>query len=1036
MISGSSISQHGANPFPGLRAFKDSESHLFFGREEHIIDVLEKLEQVHFVAVVGTSGTGKSSLIKAGVLPSISKGLGKTIKSKWSVVSTNPGSSPFQNLVNALSKAPTINKGGDKDFAQNLLETLKNNSLGLVQAMRPVIGEGERLLILVDQFEEVFRFADEQSEKRKAYDEFVRLLVDTVRQKDVPIYVILTLRSDFLGDCVAFDGLPEAINDGHYLVPRMNQAQLKRAITGPIEIGAGKISPRLIQNITQNIGQGSDQLPILQHAMMRSWDFWLKNERSGNPIDLFHFESIGGLNQALSNHANEAFNELTAEQQILIEKIFKALTLKKDESRGVRRPLSLSQLSAITGATESDVLDCLHPFRVHSRSFILPEADIMANSDTIFDISHESLMRGWDRLSIWVDEEMESAELYQRICYAAILHQQGAVALWRDPELQLAIEWSEKEKPSEAWAKLYNNNFNIAIQFLNDSVSSNYASKKRAKKRRNLIRLSVLLFIIIISFLAIWGLIQTNLANDKTIEAELRTEESLKQKALAEEAREAAILSSNNAVIAKEKAEENATIAENQRLIAEKQKGIAENQKQLAKQSRDEAVKEREIAKDERNKADIKSLEALIAKKKADSLRISATRLRLLALSEKLAYESELAEPELAGILAIQSYFLSNLNGGETNDAAHYQAASKALKSIDPEYTSKVLTSASQGLAMRINKNKISMFDADGYYNIMSTNSWKFTRTVIPKVASQKIDAAFLSPNLDRLAMGLETNVAITTALNDTFKNDKHRGHNGLVRAILFRPKKDELITGGRDGSLIYWEGEKKRFNILLPARIKSISGNDSSSFCFVACDNGYTYKVNYSSGSFKEFAKAENVRAEVINQTKDGKTVFIGYSNGNVGVYNKFGNKYRELSAIGIISYLEIDAANDILVIGTTSRQIAIYSLQSITGDANTLEQLEDSEVFLEMVTAIERPITLKLTKPIRALGIDSELGNVYAYCSDKTLHRFPSKTVDIINELEELVSRDLTQKEWSSYMGKDIPYGQLTPTKISTQE
>lgn len=1026
----SSISEVSTNPFPGLRAFKDSESDLFFGREEHVLDVLQKLEQNHFVAVVGTSGTGKSSLIKAGVLPSITKGIGTKQRVDWTVVSTNPGSAPLENMVDALSKAPALNKDRDPNFANRLTATMANNSLGLVQAMRPLIGDGKRLLLLVDQFEEVFRFSDEQSEKRREYDEFVKLLIDTVRQKDVPVYVILTLRSDFLGDCVSFEGLPEAINDGHYLVPRMNQAQLKRAITGPIEHASGKISPRLIQTITQNLGNNPDQLPVLQHAMMRCWDFWEKSELEGVPMDVDHFESIGGLNQALSNHADEAYTELDSEQKILIEKVLKALTVKTDEARGVRRPMPLHQLCAITESNEAQILACLKPFRAHGRSFILPEANVAVNSETIFDISHESLMRGWDRLNTWVDEEMESAELYQRICHAAFLHKQGAVALWRDPELQLAVDWSKKQNPIKAWALLYNADFDAGMQFIDDSAAAFYADKKRVKRRRAIMRLAVIIFILIISALAVWGFVQTKLANEKTIEAESRTQESLAQKALAEKAREDALLASKNAVTAKEAAEEQAGIAEKQKSIAEEQKTIAETQKQLAKSSRDAAVKEREIANNQRIVADIKSQEALLAKQKADSLRISATRLRLLALSDKLAYESEQAEPELAAILAIQAYNLSNLNGGETNDAAHYKAASEALKSIDSKYSSKVLTTEAQGLALEIDNGKISMIDADGNLNFMNTSSWKFSKTPLPKVAAEKINSAYLSPTQNRLALGLESNLALTTSINDTFKFEKLRGHLGLVRTVLFRPVLTELVTGGRDGHLIYWEDGKVRFNVELPARIKCITGNDKANFCYVGCENGGVYKVDLTTGSAEEFSITKDVRVEAINQTIDGKTVFVGYSNGNVGVFDATtGNKFKELSSIGIISFIEVDAANDLFVIATSSRLIAIYSLQSITGRSNTFEQLDNDGVYLEMVTASDRPATIKLTKTIRALNIDSKTGNIYAYCSDQTLHRFPSKTADIVGELENHVTRKLNKLEWNNYMGLDIPYGQLTP-------
>ena len=260
------FSAYQSNPFPGLRASKGSESHLFFGREKHIHDVLNKLGNHHFVAIVGSSGTGKSSLIRTGVLPAISHGELGGDGQEWKVVTVTPGSSPMKNMADEIAATLDLESDdGQGQFREELCDLMKHSTLGLVQAMRTKLRKGEKMLLLIDQFEEVFRFAGENHTAKAEYDQFVHLLIDTVRQRDVPIYLILTLGSDFLGDCVAFEGLPEAINDGHYLVPRLTSEEMRRAITGPIDFASGKISPRLIQHITRDLGSNPDQLPILQH---------------------------------------------------------------------------------------------------------------------------------------------------------------------------------------------------------------------------------------------------------------------------------------------------------------------------------------------------------------------------------------------------------------------------------------------------------------------------------------------------------------------------------------------------------------------------------------------------------------------------------------------------------------------------------------------------------------------------------------------------------------------------------------------------
>ncbi len=180
---------------------------------------------------------------------------------------------------------------------------------------------------------------------------------------------------------------------------------------------------------------------------MRTYEVWKAANISGDPIDTKHLLKVGGLKMALSKHADEAFNELDTEGKKNIEQVFKCLTVKTADNRGVRRPMTLETLASVTQNSENEILKCLEPFRKAGRTFILPALDENVNSQTIFDISHESLMRGWNRLKDWTDDEMESAAIYHRICDAAILHNHGEAALWRDPELQLAIDWKSAPSP-------------------------------------------------------------------------------------------------------------------------------------------------------------------------------------------------------------------------------------------------------------------------------------------------------------------------------------------------------------------------------------------------------------------------------------------------------------------------------------------------------------------------------------------------------------------------------------------------------------
>ena len=253
----------------------------------------------------------------------------------------------------------------------------------------------------------------------------MNLLLEAAKSEH-PIYVVLTMRSDFLGDCARFPGLPEAVNEGQYLVPRLTREERRAAITGPIAVGGGEISPVLLTRLVNDVGDNPDQLSILQHALNRTWAQWQRERQGNEPISLSHYEAIGTMAHALDQHAERAFAELTTERQKKIcEVVFQALTDKGSDARGVRRPTEFAALCAIANASPAEVVAVLDVFRKPSRSFLMPPAPEPLEPGTIIDISHESLMRVWIRLKDWVEREAESAAQYRRLVQNAMLQARG-----------------------------------------------------------------------------------------------------------------------------------------------------------------------------------------------------------------------------------------------------------------------------------------------------------------------------------------------------------------------------------------------------------------------------------------------------------------------------------------------------------------------------------------------------------------------------------------------------------------------------------
>jgi tetratricopeptide (TPR) repeat protein len=477
------------NPFPGLRPFEADEDHLFFGREPEIDELLRRLRLGRFLSVVGTSGSGKSSLVRSGLIPALYSGSMVKAGSRWRIGTLRPGEDPIGHLAAALSPAEILGTT-DPELAATqpiLLEaSLRRSPRGLVEAVRLArLGPDENLLVLVDQFEELFRFRRSRliDNSRDESIAFVKLLLEAVNQQELPIYVVLTMRSDFVGDCMEYPGLAEAVNDGQYLVPRMGREALRSAITGPVAVGGGRIAPRLVQRLLNDIGDDHDQLPVLQHSLMRSWERWLTRGDATRPLDVADYEDVGTLRQALSFHAEEAYAETGGERQREIaERIFKALTDTYSDPRGVRRPTSVAELAAICEAPEADVIEVVDVFRRPGRSFLMPPARLPLSSRSIVDLSHESLMRCWDRLILWAEEERAAAAFYVRLAQAARWHGEGTAGLWRDPELELAIRWRQETRPTAGWALRFDGAFDRTIAFLDASEAAR--ARERADRER------------------------------------------------------------------------------------------------------------------------------------------------------------------------------------------------------------------------------------------------------------------------------------------------------------------------------------------------------------------------------------------------------------------------------------------------------------------------------------------------------------------------------------------------------------------------
>jgi AAA ATPase domain len=522
-------------PYPGLRPFEEEDQAVFFGREAQVSRLLQLLEDDHFVAVVGSSGCGKSSLVRAGLVPAIRGGF-LFARTDWLVLLIKPGYRPHFNLVEELRRhLPDLD-------ADKTLKVLSRADGGLLSVLREA-NETRPVLLVVDQFEELFAFRRESAriEQVASRDDaaaFVDMLLHSCAARDGQVWVVSTMRSDFIGNCEAFLGLPEVVSRSQFLVPRLDRRQMEQAIRRPGEprSNPGKKSldeskphaesqiwafrpftfeAGLINQIINDAGDRPDQLPLMQHALMRTW----KNAVSGSAesaavvIESRHYAAAGGIAHALALDANSAWDKIKDDPRSaqITRRLFVLLCdVSLDEKITRRRP-RISEVQDVSGATLEEVATIIARFNDDDRNFLQHDKPLTAESP--IDVSHEALLRQWPLFTNqWLVVEREDAAELRRL-----VDQESLVPRVLLPRrgLQRVDLW--QQRVTEKWSRRYvdPDTWNRVMAFVAESkAAANRASRGR---RRTFAIIGAVL--VILTFLSFWMMIRANQARDRALVA-------------------------------------------------------------------------------------------------------------------------------------------------------------------------------------------------------------------------------------------------------------------------------------------------------------------------------------------------------------------------------------------------------------------------------------------------------------------------------------------------------------------------------------
>ena len=256
----------------------------------------------------------------------------------------------------------------------------------------------------------------------------------------------------------------------------MTRDELRSAITGPVAVGGGGSRRVSCSGVLNDLGDDHDQLPLLQHALMRTWEHWERpapqRRRAARYLGLRGHRHV--QERALNARRRGVPGDRAATEPAgIAEQMFKALTDTFSDQRGVRRPTSIAELAAICGVDQTEVIRVVEIFRRPGRSFLMPPSAVPLGARSIVDLSHESLMRCWTRLVAWAEQDRLSASFYVRLSQAAAWFEAGIGGLWRDPELELGAAMEDARTGRlAAWARRYDESFDRAMAFLDRSLDA------------------------------------------------------------------------------------------------------------------------------------------------------------------------------------------------------------------------------------------------------------------------------------------------------------------------------------------------------------------------------------------------------------------------------------------------------------------------------------------------------------------------------------------------------------------------------------
>lgn len=938
-------------PFKFLDSYTSDDKDIFFGREKEVEELYYKIFDGDLLIVYGSSGTGKTSLIQCGLA-------GKFEDADWMPV--------------IIRRAGNINESIRKTLRNIAITPLKEKNTLAQDVQSIYLDYFKPVFLLFDQFEELFIFGSD-----KEIEQFVDSLKECLEAKQSCKFIFV-IRGEYLEHISRFeDKIPEFFNN-RMRIERMTRRNAERVITEPCKLFNIEVADGFPSKVLERLGHdktASIELTYLQVYL----DKLYKKAATKDPGHIVFDDSL--LEE--SGRIDDVLSEFLDEQIARTENPEDALTILKSfvSNEGTKKQMSASDVSDFIKTLGKKLPG--ETIEKYLRQFV--DLRILKDKDdnNKYELRHDSLAaKIFEQISY---SEKEMLEVRQFIINRYNDYEKRGTHL-QESDIQYILPYENKMFLNEEQKA-----------FVEESIRSAKAKKNR---RRNVFIVGATLLLVTLTGFSIFAMKQRDAALAQKRIAEQKTREALNQKELAEKAKDLSLKASQQALDAKSYAELQSNIAVEQKKLAQQQAMKAQEQSEIANQQKSIAEEQTAMATQEKNKADEE-------KEKAEKAQTEANRLRLLALSQNVAFKSlQLKnEPQLAALLSTEAYNLAQENGGNIQDAQLYASLYQSLKNFDPANYPNTIQGPAEILAMNTSPDGNTMvLYANGSIAYYTGDGAAPVKTV--PVKGPVINTGYISSNGKYVLTAYEDNSAkVWNMANGGAGSPLMKGHTGLIRAAAFSADGSTLVTGGRDSLVLVWEDYKMTKKIKYPSRVRSVAISNNKKKILVGCEDGIVYENELGSSDRGILTSYTGARVQNVMYSSNGKYMITAASNGEMSIFSSAGKLLKNIAGSSSADHIVADDATGLLVEAAANRRVHIYDLNELS--AKPIE-LADINSFI-------RDIAL------------SPAGIVSVGMANNNIRQYSVKTPVIQKKLAGHIRRNMSADEWNTYVGKDVPYRKI---------